>query len=418
MQKKEFVPSEKKNKAFGRKRFFIILISALLATAVIFGAVLGVVAYVRSASAVVSFDGVTMDEKVATFFIGRFKTKYIYQLRSSGYPNADNTESFWNSKYDENTTHGELFTRLATNQLREIAVTSYLFDRYYSLTDADEEKIEKAIAETLEYQTGGSDEEFERLSAEYGFDYDSYCEAVEMLYKAERAFTVIYGSDGSALSSDSASCEKYLSEYSHVSLIFIRTNDKLVTQDDGSQSVASLTEAEREARLLSIEKIRAAIAAYNNGTDGQINAGAFAQYLKEYGEGDKNYDTLGHYFHKNSEFTSEYAQQFPEITEKALSMKVGEYAEVAVDMTNKQNSAANTSPGVCFIYKSSPAKGAYTESTLERCFSDFYSDAAVALFSDSVESLMETVELGDKYYKINFNAIATNSILYPRYDAE
>ena len=372
----------------------------------------------RAAGAVVSFEGVVLDEEVSAFFVGRFKTGYIRELREAGYSNAENTDAFWNSAYDKDTTHGELMQSLAARQLKEIAVTNYLFDRYSSLTDEDEERIEKAISETLEYHTGGSVREFERLSEAYGFDFDSYCDAVEMLYKAEHAFPAIYGIEGSALQSDAEACEDYLSEYSHVSLIFIRTEDKLVTFDNGSQSVISLTEEERAARRASIEKIRAAIEAHNSGGDGQINPGAFQQYLAEYGEGDKNYDTLGHYFHKNSEFTAEYAVQFPEITEKALSMKIGEYAEVAVDMTNKDREEEKTSPGVCFIYKSAPARGAYAQTALERCFSDFYSDAAVALYTESVESLMETVEEGKKYSSFDFKAIATNSILYPRYDVQ
>ena len=414
MQKTQKVKDAKLNK----KKALIIFVSAFIAVAVIFGAVMGIVSAVKEANAVFSFDGVIMDEDVASFFIGRFKTKYIHDLRASGYTNAENTEKFWNSAYDKDRTHGDIMISLAERQLKQIVVNNYLFDRYSSLTDEDEALIEKAISETLEYHTGGSMDEFQSLAATYGFDYDSYCEAVEMLYKSDRAFAAIYGQDGTAMKNDTSACAKYLSEYSHVSLIFIRTEDKLITFDDGSTAVHSLDADERAKRLDTIEKIRTAIEAKENGTDGQITPTAFAEYLSTYGEGDKNYDSMGHYFHEDSDFTKEYATQFPEVTEKALSMAVGEYAEVAVDFINRENPNAKSSPGVCFIYKSSPASGAYAESTLKRCFSDFYSDAATALYVDTSEILCRDMERGNKYSELNFIAISTNSILYPRYDEE
>ena len=324
--------------------------------------------------------------------------------------------AFWNSKYDDKRTHGDIMKELATLQLKQVIVNNYLFDRYSSLTDDDEAKIEKAINETLEYHTGGSLDEFEAQAAKYGFDYDSYCNAVEMLYKADRAFSAIYGLEGAAISSDTSSCNEYLSEYSHVSLIFIRKEDKLVLHEDKSTDIVILSEEERAKRLDSIKEISSAITAYENGTEGQMTPTAFAMYLSKYGEGDSDYDTLGYYFHEDSDFTDEFATQFPTVTEKALSMKQGSYAMVDVDFKNAKDDDAKSSPGVCFIYKSTPQSGAYTESALERCFSDFYANAAAAQFIKSSDKLVESVEIGPKFSEIDFYTVSTNSILYPRYD--
>ena len=61
------------------------------------------------------------------------------------------------------------------------------------------------------------------------------------------------------MKNDSSACATYLSEYSHVSLIFIRTEDKLLTFDDGSTAVHSLDADERAKKQEIIEKIRTAI---------------------------------------------------------------------------------------------------------------------------------------------------------------
>ncbi len=411
----EAVSQKKAKKPINKKKLLTILICTFLAAVILFGAVLGIISVVKSRNAVISYEGITMDEKVASFFVGRFKTKYIRDLRSDGYP-AVNTEEFWNSKYDSEKTHGEIMKEFATLQLKQIIINNYLFDRYSSLTSEDEYKIEKAIEETLEYHTGGSRDEFDLQAAEYGFDYDAYCDAVEMLYKSERAFSAIYGTDGSAISGDKTSCNNYLSEYSHVSLIFIRTEDKLVIHDDKTSMVVPLSEEEKAQRQAAIEEISTAITAYEQGGEGQMTPSAYALYLSKYGEGDSDYNSLGYYFHKDSEFTAEYATQFSAVTEKALSMEIGSYAKVEVDMRNVHDENAESSPGVCFIYKSAPQSGAYSESVLSGCFSDFYSDASTAFFLDASESLAELIEIGPKFSDVDFYAISTNSILYPRYD--
>lgn len=408
---------ERIKKPFNVKRAVIIGLSAFLSLVLVFGAVLGIVTLVKRSGSVAYYDGIYISEGVASFFVGRFKTQYIRDLRLDGYE-AQNTENFWNSKYDDTQTHGDIMRSLAEMRIKQIIACNYFFDRNASLSDRDEEKIEKAIRETLEYHTGGSVDEFNRMAEEYGFDYDDYCEAVKLMYKSDLAFTAIFGQDGSRIASDNASCEDYLSEYSHVKLLFIRTEDKLVIEDDKSTSLVMLSEEEREERLANIDKVNKAIEAYKNGSDGQITPVAFDNYISTFGEGDTDFSGTGYYFHEDSEFSSEFSEQFPSVVEEALGMDIGEYSCVKVDFADaERKEAGESSPGVCFIYKYPPSKGAYATSSLSACFSDFYLHAASAVFLNATDLIVKEVVIGPKYEALDFIKISTNSVLYPRYDA-
>lgn len=417
-------PSKLKNseKKISRKKLLIIFISAFLGIAVILGAVLGIMAYIRQANAAISYEGQVMDKEVASFFIGRLKTKYIHDLKSE-YPEAYDSPYFWNKQYDEEHTHGEIMQQFAEYEIRRILINNYIFDSVSTLSDEDERIIETAINETLEYHTGGSEEEFDRMAAEYGFDYDSYCTAVEMLYKSNIAFDSIYGENGalvSSLSDFAGMREEYLSEYSHVKLIFIRTERKKTVNEDNTETVTDLTEEEKAQRLATISEIRAAIDAIETGADKQMTPLAFQNYLEKHGEGDPLYTASGFYFHSDSAFTEEFGIQFPEVVEKSLSMKEGSYAEVKVDFAGKEDGVPVTdpSPGVCFIYKYAPTPSAYTNSDLAGCFADFYYNAAKADYLRNLESRMSDIEIGPKFSELDFKAISTNSVLYPTFSKE
>lgn len=406
-----------------RKRIFIICISLFLGAALVFGAVLGIITAVRYSKAVISYDGIVMDEKVASFFVGRFKTQYIHDLRTAGYKSAADTEYFWNSQYDEKNTHGEMMRSLAERKIKQILIDNYLFDSVATLSAEDEAMIEKAIKETLEFHTDGTEEDFNAKAAEYGFDYDSYRIAVEMLYKANKAFAANYGENGALISSNSSfngGFDRYLNEYSHVKLLFFRTEKKVIKGDDGSETVVELTEKEKEERMALISEIRASIDAFNNGNDGQITPLLFQNYIEKKGEGDPAYSVTGYYFHKDASFTKEFAVQHPSVTEAAMEMSVGEYREVKVDFAGKVDGIAVTepSPGVCFIYKYEPTGGAYSNTALSGCFSDFYLNMAKDAYLDASERIMPNVEIGPRFESLDFYAIATNSILYPRYDLQ
>ena len=396
------------------KSSLVIFIGVFLALALIFSATLGIISAVKGAASVVSYEGITMDKSVASFFVSRFKVEYISALRKSGV-NAADTEAFWASKDDTGATYGEKFNTLAVQYLKEIVATAYLFDRYSGLKKEDKEVIKATCRDVLEYQANGDKAVFNDMAAPYGFDYDSFCDAVELLYKSTSSYSVIYGADGTGIYNDNASCEEYLSEYSHVQLIFIRTEQKLTTDDEGKSVLVDLTDAERAERLALIETLSAAIDAIKTGSDGQMTPAMFEIYLDgRYNDGDTSMTSTGYYFHEDAETTKEFAEAFPEVVKAALEMKRGEFDKVKTSVIDKDNLIGME--GVCFIYKYAPTSGAYKTASLETWFSDFYSNASEHLFVESVASLIADARTTDRLAELDIVAIPKNTELVPRFE--
>lgn len=396
------------------KRALIIFVAVFLSLALVFAATLGIIAIVKNASSVVSYEGVTMTKPIASFFISRFKVEYISALRASGV-NASDTEVFWASKDDTGAAYGEKFRTLAEQYLKEIVATAYLFDRYSKLERTDKDAIKATCRDVLEYQAGGDEDVFNDMAAKYGFDYDSFCDAVEMLYKSTRAYTIIYGADGTGVYGDTESCEKYLAEYSHVQFIFIRTEQKLTTDPDGNSILVNLTDKERAERANLIAMLSAAIEAIKTDSDGQMTPAMFEIYLDgEYNDGDTSMTKTGYYLHENAETTAEFAEAFPEVVREALKMEIGEFSKVQTSVVDEDNLIGMD--GVCFIYKYAPVRGAYATPSLERWFSDFYSDASEHLFVDAVSTLIADAETTEKFSEIDVVAIPKNTEFVPRFE--
>ena len=396
------------------KRSLVIFIAVFLSLALAFGATLGIITAVKAAGSVVSYEGITMSKPVASFFVSRFKVEYLSALRATGV-NAADTEAFWTSKDDTGATYGEKFNSLAVQYLKEIVSTAYLFDRYSGLKKEDKEVIKKTCNDVLDYQANGDESIFNDMAAKYGFDYDSFCEAVELLYKSSSSYSVIYGADGTGIYNDSASCEKYLAEYSHVQLIFIRTEQKLTTDYEGKEVLVDLTAPEKAERMELIDTLSAAIDAITNDTDGQMTPAMFEIYLDgKYNDGDTSMNSTGYYFHEDAETTMEFSEAFPEVVKAALEMKNGEFRRVTTSLVDEDNLIGME--GVCFIYKYAPTEGAYKTSSLETWFSDFYAHASEHLFVESVATLIADAKTTDKLAELDIVAIPKNTELVPRFE--
>lgn len=366
-----------------------ISVAVLLVLAIGFGAAVGTVMIVKNATAVISYGTETMDKGVAAYFISRFKATYITSVQREGNSFAGDYDEFWQSEYEPGLTHGERFEDEAKDYLKQILVAARLYDASASLTREDKEIIKKTYTEVLEYQANGDKKKFNEMGAKYGFDYGDFKKAVKMLYKATQAYGVLYGNNGGILTDEEK--DAYINEYTRVRLLFIRTEDKLVTnKDTGEVTVEPLSAEEKIARQQTISELRAAIEALHQGTDGQMNEDVFAAYQKEKGEGDGALDSYGYYFHPNAECTAEFRDEFPEIVDKAYEMKVGDFAEVKVSI------------GYCYIYRCPVISGAYVIDELERWFSDFFTDASVFSYSEMITENAGAVKEKRKLSKIDF----------------
>lgn len=396
-----------------RKNVFLTtFICVFLALVLIFGAVLGIITAMKNLNAVVKYEGQTMDKDTASFFVTYCKYRYMSILSSMGVENVEDTKGFWNKTHDnEGVSYGELLIKNTEQYIRQVMVANYLFDKYAKLSSSDREIINNAGRELLIYKADGKKDVFNSAVKQYGFSYSSFKDAITMLYKANVAKSIIYGSDGSNLANFPELADEYLSEYTHVKLLFIRTETKFeldengdrIIGDDGNDKTLPLTDEEKAEKQALISEIRGYIEAAKVGGDIQMGEEMFNYYLTKYDEGDKDMHADGYYFHKNSSFAAEFSTVFKNVVNKSYEMKTGSYDEVSVDF------------GVCFIYKYEPTVRVYSSTLAEACFTDFYSDAANVMFEKTLTELSEDVVFDKKFSEIDIIGLPYNYDYLPSF---
>ena len=77
-----------------KKNALLIIVAAVSSFAVALGIVLGIINYIASRNAVMEYEGVRMDQKVASYLISVYKPTYIGELKKSGITYAADTEVF------------------------------------------------------------------------------------------------------------------------------------------------------------------------------------------------------------------------------------------------------------------------------------------------------------------------------------
>lgn len=408
--KAQFAAAQKKPK---RNVFLISFVSVFVAIAVIIGAVFGIIAAVNNSKAAFKYKGMTMSEELANFFVSYYKYEYLSMLKRNGITDAEDKAEFWNKKCNSVNTYGEFLEYNTREYIKQILVANYLFDNYARLSAAEKRDIELAAEEILDYHADGNVETFNKETEGFGFTYSVFDDAAKMLYKATVARSVLFGADGSKIASETESCNEFLSQYSRVKLLFIRTADKFkldengnrVLGEDGNDTLESLSDEEMEERARDVESIRAAIASVSENGEIQMSPELFDHYLNKYAnDGDASKLNDGYYFHSSSAFTAEFAKEFEDIVSKSLNeMSVGEFCEVKTEF------------GVCFIYKCEAEDGAYFDQTDGSCFLDFYQLAAVYTFDKMLSELSKDVTVKERFENVDIISMPYNSIYYPRF---
>ena len=400
MIKKEKQVLNEKLKMGRNNRILLTFVCIFLSVVLIFGAVFGIILAIEEANAVVKIGSVRMDEGIVRVISSYYKGLHIQGLLRAGYTDAEDDAEFWASLHENGKTQGQIYLESLRDYLSGIAAGCDLYNGIGSLTDGDRELIDSRVNAFVNYY--GSKEKFNELAAPYGFDFEDFRRAMELTYISELAFNAVYGFEGSSLkaSTDVAAsqCAEYLATYSRVRLLFL-SNEKISEQNaEGEWVERDLTEGEIAQREALAQSLRDAMAARESGGDGAITEQMFDIYLEK-SDGDPEMHELGYYFSETGDQTVKFAAYYPEVVEKALKMKVGEYAEV------------DCSLGKCFIYKLEPEEKAYQNE--ENLFlSDFYSDAAVYLYTEAVKTLSSEVVFKENYEQIDLLSIPVNDRLY------
>jgi hypothetical protein len=337
-QIKEKNMSLKKNTGERRSFIFPIIIS-LISVALIFGAILGTVTAAKEARAVISYEGVRINEGELNYLLSSYKYDFLSELNRRGVVWVEDTPEFFERvDADSGKTYGELLSVGAEEYVRAIAVGAYLFDRYSSLTDEDKREIRRAVEEKTSFVAGGDSSRFDLLGEKYGFDTDDAVGALTMIWKARVARSLIYGEDGSVLTlaAYSEQREDFLNEYSHVRLLFVSTKHKYVLGDDGKYVEVDLDPDGQAEAVADIENIRGLIEGYKTNSGSQMSPVAFKNYESKY-LFIPDYIDGGYYFYSESQYSLDFNEKYPGVVKTALDLEVGEYGEVEWE------------EGICFI---------------------------------------------------------------------
>ena len=405
MEKAEI--SKEKNLGKGQK-ILIAFVCAFVAAVLMFGIVFGIIIGVQKASAVCEYNGVTVDKDTAFYLASYYKYNFIASLRAADIEAYDSLD-FWQSKDTDGTAYGTHLVLGVKNYIADILVANYYYNRYATLDSQDKTKINSAVDALI--SRFSSAEKLDEALALCKTDKKALKKAAELLYKANYAKTVIYGASGEKLVNYPDECQRYLGEYSRVRLLFIRTEDVFVRDDNGNYVISGgeyerreLTAEEKAEREALIAKIDAEIEGYKTGGDIQITEELFNSYLSNYGEGEKDKNSSGYYFSKSSVYSAAFAEDVSlEIVKTALNMEIGEYGKVTTDFA------------VCYIYRLEVEEGAYADTSENGFFADFYADASDFLFADMLKTMRDEVDFSKWLSSEDVVGLSYDSDIYVRF---
>ena len=390
----------------------MIFISIFLVLVLLFGTVFGAIFAIRHKNAVIEYGDLTMDREVASFFLSYYKTQYMAALSEAIKMQVPDDEWFWYSEYEDGKTYGDALKEASIEYIKSILVKAHLFDSYTEITDEGEAFIDKCIDEILTQRGGSNVESFNASVREYGFSFNSFRKAAKLLYKAKNAEALIYGVSGENVADRADVCAEYLNTYSHVKLLFIRTENEFLLDKDGNRvpgpegdTLRPLTETERIERQNAINTIRESILAYEKNENGQMTPEFFDIQLKKYDSAGELFHKYGYYLNEKSTYTQGFARNISEdVAKKAINMELNSYAEIELDY------------GVCFIYKYKTENNAYLLKGLDIFFDDFYTGCASYAFAKDVSILSTDALIKEKFFDINVITLPYNPVYIPRFN--
>ena len=396
-------------------RGFIIFVAVFLILLIGLIAAVGIVSSIRYKNSVFTIDGMRMDKEVASFFVSMYRTEYTAAMRAQG-KNPDK-DGFFDELAEDGRTNREVYEELCASYLKQILAASYIFDSVRELKKEEEEDINRVVREVLEYKANGSVDTFNTMAEPFGFDYDSFHDAVTMYYKALSSFSALYGAEGAGISQNATVCGSYLQEYTHVSMIIVRTESKLITDGEGQDYNIMLDANERAARQALIASMDAAMDAYKNDTDGKMTLPAFQNWLSTSTDSGRDWLATGYYFHESAEMTDEFSEAFPGVVETAYEMQMGSFASLWTNIDIVVDGEVHSERVKVYLYRYEVTPGAYSDGRMSDVwFSDFYTDAAVYLFNSKLNEYMTLVEDGGYLEQFSYVSIGKNIDLIPRFD--
>ncbi len=367
-----------------KNRFLLVLISITLAIILGFGGMYLITRGIRSARAMMSRGEISVDLGTVNYLSAYYKMKYLNSFRMMGM-NADDSREFWEKEMADGITYGEDFEEKFEKYLRTLIVAADTYHTDHGYTADDRIAVKYAVDTILAEYAEGSVSVFNESAKQFGFDYNDFQNAAAIFYKANGAMELIYGVDGGKIYEFPEICAQHFSEYSQVSLLFIRLDGIYLTDENGDYLYDA--EGQPALRNLTDEEYAQRIALYNElnkkVADGNTDAEEFLALLEK-SDGDGKYRLTDYYFHTESKITAEYSAQYGEVVSTALQMSPGEMRSAKID------------GGVCFIFKHEISTNGY-ENSDNPFLEDFAKNAAPHQYEQMVAPFLSAVRIYKSY---------------------
>ena len=350
----------KEKKKLSPYALLAIIVAAAVVTLLVVAAVLSIAA----PSAVMSYEGITVDEEMYCFWFSYYKMQV---MAAYGIKGTSDTEEFWRTKMENGVTYGEYLTKIIDDRIKTKVITSYMYDSLGApLPDYAIEEINDYMSAILDYVADGDEKEFASIAEKYHTSYDAVRKVATFDYKAELLFTLMYG-DGSHATKEQK--DSYYNEnFARVKVIFINTKTKTV-ENDGKSYTVELTASELENKLALADSVEEKL---SRGSD-------ISELISIYSdEAASTYYENGFYLSEKSDYP------VTEVTKAALSLAVGEWTRVESDY------------GIHFVSRLPLDEEGYANKDNSDWFSTFDSDVAMTEFDKVVLAAIDEVNVNEK----------------------
>lgn len=334
---------------------------------------------------VMEYKDLTVTSNMYQYWMSGYKAMFLYTYSE----NMKDSASFWEEKLDDGVTTETFFTGIVDENIKKKLVAMSLFrESGLSLTNAVQTSVKGKVDQLVSDLSEGNKSKFNSFIADYGVNYDILFNIYLEEAKIEQLKDYLYGSYGAEKITDDQRDEYYKQNYTRIKHIFIRTEDRLVTDKDGNYvydgekyQTEALTEEEKQQKQAKIAQVSSKLDAGEN----------FESLLTEYSEDEaSSHYTNGFYFSASTEYIAE-------VLEAAFNMQIGEVRRVESEY------------GVHFVKKYELDDGAYSVSTNSDFFTTFNNDVTEYVFDQKLTALAADVKVNsEEKEKIKASVIPAN----------
>ena len=119
-----------------KNRFLTIFVCIFIAIVLTLGGVLGLITGIRSASAVVKCDNITVTEEGVKYLAAYYKMLYLKELNTAGIAARD-TDAFWHSTAEDGVSYGEHFESALREYIASLVSAANIYLDYAKYTADD-----------------------------------------------------------------------------------------------------------------------------------------------------------------------------------------------------------------------------------------------------------------------------------------